>query len=1027
MPVRPDRGLIAGWTLVALLGMGSAALAQGSSSPGQVPVWAQPAQPQKPATPQQPLPTWAQPQRPPQTQATQAPTPPVSPVIARVGGRPITQLDFDRVAEPYFQTLRAQLGPSFAGEVEKMAKFNVLDELVRRELLGAEVERQKIVATPQEVDSLLAHDPFFYTNGQFDAARFASYKTSPGSNYLQVLPRLQEMAAIRKLDESLRKRFTPTPAQLREEWSRRNDQVRLKTLALLTRDMSLDPEATETEMAQYYQAHPDQFMRRTRARLRYARLPIPIEGDSLRAGAEARAMARGRAIADSLRKRTLPDTSAELIDSGLFDLPSPTLPGLGRVPGLTDTLALLDMDSTIRVVGPYPSRDAVLVGVVSERQPRHVPPMREVLGDVKRRADAEKRRTSGEADRRAFYQAHPERWRGKRAAITRIVFDPASLTVNPPPPAEVDRWYAQHGRSLFGVPDTSHAWIPPISDSLRAVVRERIVAEQRRARGAETAARIAAGFRTTRDPRALARAQGAAAETLTFYSSVAPDTLFGRTLIDSLLAGAMAERGAVQGPRAFGTRWASWRVDAADTAFVAPYEAVRSRSDQEFAEDRRQKDETEARAYFEQHRGDYKSPVRYGIDYVLVRPAPEDSIRISEAEVRRRYDQNRNAYRIEEQVKARHILFMTQTRDMTPEGEKKLKARADSLLAAIRKDGGDFAELARRFSQEPGAATSGGDLGWFGRGRMVKEFEEAAFALKPGEISPVVKTQFGYHIIQVEERKAAGVRPFDEVRAEIRSGMAQARADSGARRSAETLRRKLAAGGDAKALGARYGGVVTANPIAANDALPAIGFVQGLPQELPTLAAGRWAPHVYRGGNAWMVLRVREKVAPRPAEFEEVKAQASEDMKNAKRRALLERKVEAVRAGRSAGATLDSLAAPFGGLKDSGLITQNAGFVPPLGNEPRVIARAFAMKPGEETDTLQVAAGVAWMRVEEKKPADPAGYKVAAAQIEAEMVKRKYDVWIEEKKKTVPVQILSAELKGPRPNPFGGLTVSSGR
>jgi len=74
-----------------------------------------------------------------------------------------------------------------------------------------------------------------------------------------------------------------------------------------------------------------------------------------------------------------------------------------------------------------------------------------------------------------------------------------------------------------------------------------------------------------------------------------------------------------------------------------------------------------------------------------------------------------------------------------------------------------------------------------------------------------------------------------------------------------------------------------------------------------------------------------------------------------------------------------------------------------------------------------VAAGVAWMRVEEKKPADPAGYKAGAAQIEAEMVKTRYDAWIVEKKKTVPVEILSADLKGPRPNPFGGLSVSGGR
>src|SRR5262249_48202279 len=162
----------------------------------------------------------------------------------------------------------------------------------------------------------------------------------------------------------------------------------------------------------------------------------------------------------------------------------------------------------------------------------------------------EKRRTTNEADRRAYYEAHPDHWRGKRAAITRIVFDPASLSVSPPSPADVDRWYAQHGHSLFGLPDTSRAWMPPISDSLRTVVRGRLPAEQRAARGAEPATRIATGFSSTRDARSLARAQGAAAETLTFYSGVSPDTLFGRALIDSLVTGAMSSRGTVQGPRA---------------------------------------------------------------------------------------------------------------------------------------------------------------------------------------------------------------------------------------------------------------------------------------------------------------------------------------------------------------------------------------------------------------------------------------------------------------------------------------------
>jgi parvulin-like peptidyl-prolyl isomerase len=971
--------------------------------------------------PRQPVPSWAQPQ---QQQQRQAPAPAGSPVIARIGGRPVTQTEFDEVAMPYFRMLKGQLGASFTGDIQKIATFNVLDELIRRELLVIESQREKLEVSQAEMDALLMQDPFFLTNGRFDPVKFNRYKTTPGTNYLQVQPRIREMAVMNKLDQSLRKRFTPTPAQVRAEWIKRNDQVRVKLLPLLTRDMPIEPEATEGEWAEYYRAHPDQFMRRTRVRLRYARLPLPPEGDSTRAVEESKALDRAKAIADSLRRGTLPDSAAELTDSGLFDIPAQFVPGLGHVAGLVDTLGHLDLDSTLRILGPYPTHDAVVVGLVAERQPRHLPPMREVLGDVKRRADVEKRRAINEAERRAFYESHRERWRGARAALTRVTLNPSTIAVTAPTPQEVDRWYAEHGRSLFGVPDSSKAWLPPIDDSLRAVTRARLTEEQRAHRLAETMARIVTAMRTARDARALAKANGAAAETLSVWKSSDPDTLFDAAFAESLLASATAAKGTVQGPRAFGRAWAVWRVDAVDTSFAPPYEAVRARSDLEFAQDRRERDAAEASAYFGQHREEFKTPVKYALDYVAVPIPPPDSVRVPEAEIRRQYDANPNDYRQEEQVKARHILFAT--RDPRPDVDKMAKARADSLLAAIRKDGGDFAELAKRFSQEPGAPTSGGDLGWFGRGRMVKEFEDAAFALAPGEISPVVKTQFGYHIIKVEARKAAGMKPFEEARVEIRMHLAQSRGDSLARRSADALRRRLVLGGDAKVLAAPYGGVVSAAPISATEALPAIGFTPGLARELPAMTPGTWAQNVYRAGSTYLVARMRQRIPERPAEFEEVKNQAAEAMRSAKRRAALTRKVEAIRSGLAAGASLDSLAAPYGGLRDSGFMGQSAGFVPMLGTEPRVVQKAFAMSPGEVTDTLQVALGVVWMRVEEKKSGDPASFKTASTQIEGELTKKKYDEWVEEKKKSVTIEILRPDLKGPRPSPFKAMTMSSG-
>lgn len=127
------------------------------------------------------------------------------------------------------------------------------------------------------------------------------------------------------------------------------------------------------------------------------------------------------------------------------------------------------------------------------------------------------------------------------------------------------------------------------------------------------------------------------------------------------------------------------------------------------------------------------------------------------------YRANPDTYRVPEQIHARHIL-----RKVAPGADPApIRAQLESIAARI--DGGeDFAALAKEFSEDKGSAEQGGDLGFFGRGRMAVPFEEAAFALKdPDQLSPVTETRFGLHLIQLVERKPALLRPFAEVRAEI--------------------------------------------------------------------------------------------------------------------------------------------------------------------------------------------------------------------------------------------------------------------
>jgi peptidyl-prolyl cis-trans isomerase C len=141
-------------------------------------------------------------------------------------------------------------------------------------------------------------------------------------------------------------------------------------------------------------------------------------------------------------------------------------------------------------------------------------------------------------------------------------------------------------------------------------------------------------------------------------------------------------------------------------------------------------------------------------------------INVSEEDINLYYKSHKNEFTVPEQVKARHILIRVD-KSASEEDKKKAKEKAEALLKRI-KNGEDFEKLASEFSEDPGSNKKGGDLGYFSRGRMIKSFEDVAFSLKPGEVSDVVETSFGYHIIKVEDRKPEELQPLEKVKDEVR-------------------------------------------------------------------------------------------------------------------------------------------------------------------------------------------------------------------------------------------------------------------
>ncbi|MBP0597188.1 SurA N-terminal domain-containing protein [Herbaspirillum sp. LeCh32-8] len=172
-------------------------------------------------------------------------------------------------------------------------------------------------------------------------------------------------------------------------------------------------------------------------------------------------------------------------------------------------------------------------------------------------------------------------------------------------------------------------------------------------------------------------------------------------------------------------------------------------------------------AYYDKNGRRFETPESANIEYVVLDAAAVAAqSAVTDDDIKSYYEQNKKQYSTDEQRRASHILI-TVKKDAPAADKAAAKAKADGLVAQLRKNPGDFAKLAKANSQDPGSAENGGDLGFFGRGAMVKPFEDAAFSLKQGEISDPIESDFGYHVIEVTGIKPAAVKPLDSVKDEI--------------------------------------------------------------------------------------------------------------------------------------------------------------------------------------------------------------------------------------------------------------------
>ncbi len=375
--------------------------------------------------------------------------------------------------------------------------------------------------------------------------------------------------------------------------------------------------------------------------------------------------------------------------------------------------------------------------------------------------------------------------------------------------------------------------------------------------------------------------------------------------------------------------------------------------------------EAELSAWYAEHLDRYAQGEGRRATYVLVDDkAVESRVQITDAEIEEYYNKNRDLFSRPEERRARHVLVQVNPSADAATIDAAQKKIAD--IAARARAGEDFAALASQYSDDPGSKAQGGDLGFFPRGRMVPEFDEAVFALAPGSISDPVRTSFGFHVIKLEEIRPAGQRPLAEVKEQIRGQLRFPRLRDEASKLAAELHEKVKQGTDLRAaaeemsLTVKDAGVVTRG-----GGVPGLGPAPEFINALFALQTGAVSdPVPMPRGDA--LIRLEEIVPDYKPPLDTVRTRVTEDFRREKaREAALSRTRTAM------GSDLEKMAKALGVtvLKTEPSITRGQALAG-LGPDPVIENAAFGAAVGELVGPVAGDRAVVVMRVTGQTQAD---------------------------------------------------------
>jgi peptidyl-prolyl cis-trans isomerase D len=427
-------------------------------------------------------------------------------------------------------------------------------------------------------------------------------------------------------------------------------------------------------------------------------------------------------------------------------------------------------------------------------------------------------------------------------------------------------------------------------------------------------------------------------------------------------------------------------------------------------------DEDALREYFERNAEGFLTPEKAKAAYVLIDPAVyRDQVKVYTGDIEEYYDSHIEEFSTPEDLRMRHILLRVPP-GADPSVRTEKREILEGLLKRIRA-GEDFGELAKIYSEDTGSKKAGGDLGYVKKGKLVPEVERAAFALKPGEVSEIVSSSYGLHLIKVEDYRASRVDPLEDVKERIRETLTEEKAWRMARRRAEELLWDLKEKAAFPEVGSAMGDFVVqeTESFSRRGAIPGLGNETSFAQAAFSLDPGRTS-EVIRGEKGYYLLQVTEKKAPETPPFEDVRERVEERFRKRESKELARKKAQQVLDMARGGTPVDALTEQEGVESiDAGLVSRLKKFIPRIGSAEELLEAAFLLTEEDPWSkrVFEVNGKFYGIRVKERIAPDPESFRAEKDELrerhQSQKAQEIYRDWLAELRKRQDVKISAVE------------------